>query len=71
MPKFLDFVSRDYLSGLVVPSIHAFSGNIESRIKMFQMALENGQQILFVDENLLLNDQTGIDLIRKIYALER
>ena len=69
MPKLLDFVSKTTLSGLVVPSVHAFSGTVTERMKMFQLALKNGQQIIFVDENLLLKSKDDLDTVGKIYDM--
>ena len=69
MPKFLDFVNNPKLAGLVLPSIHAFSGSIELRMKMFETAIRNGQQLLFADENLVVNDAKGLELVNRIYQL--
>lgn len=71
MPKLLDFVSRPSLSGLIVPSIQAFGGSTEARLEMFERALSNGQQILFVDENLLMKDRGDLDLIARLYTIEK
>lgn len=68
MPKFRDYVTRDYLSGIVLPSIHAFSCNIETRLELISLAIKNNQQLIFADENLLVKDKQDIKYIEKIYS---
>jgi sporadic carbohydrate cluster 2OG-Fe(II) oxygenase len=70
MPKLEDFVSRTNISGIIVPSIHAFSGNTELTLSMFHTAIKNGQQLLFVDENLLVQSAEDLSLVEKIYSLQ-
>lgn len=67
MPKFRDYVTKDYLSGIVLPSIHAFSCDIETRLELINLAIKNNQQLVFADENLLVNDKQDIQYIEKIY----
>ena len=69
MPKLGDYVSRKNISGLILPSIYAFSGNKELLLSMFETALDNKQQLLFVDENLLVGDTNDLEVIKKIYSL--
>ena len=71
MPKLQDFVERDNISGLVVPSIHAFSGTLEKTKQLFEQSLKSGQQILFADENILLKDEQGLETIFQILNLEK
>ena len=71
MPKLQDFVERDNLSGLVVPSIHAFSGTNDKIKDLFAQSLSSGQQILFADENILLKDEQGLETIFQILNLEK
>lgn len=68
MPKLLDYTNKTTLSGLIFPSVHAFSGDIESRLKMFANAIKNDQQLLFIDENLLVTDLSDLRLIERIYS---
>jgi hypothetical protein len=69
MPKLLDFVSNPAVSGLIVPSVHAFSGTVNERMSMFETAVKNGKQIIFVDENLLVKSSADLDTVQKIYEL--
>lgn len=69
MPKLKDFVSKTSLSGLIVPSVHAFSGSINERLSMFETSLKNKQQILFVDENLLVKNLNDLKTVEKIYEI--
>lgn len=66
MPKLLDFVSRTTISGLLVPSIHAFSGDLDLTLSMFERALDNGQQIIFADEQILMSNKDDLALIKRI-----
>lgn len=70
MPKLQDFVSRNNIGGLLLPSIHAFSGEKHKILEMFIQAIDNGQQLLFVDENILATTHKDIDLIEQIYNIE-
>jgi len=70
MPKLQDFVSRNNIGGLIFPSIHAFSGEKRDLLNMFTQAVDSGQQLLFVDENLLITCDDDIKIIEKIYNLE-
>lgn len=67
MPKLRDFVNRDTLSGIVLPSIHAFSCDIDLRLELFETGINNGQQLIFADENLLIKTQSDLENVEKIY----
>jgi hypothetical protein len=69
MPKLQDFVSRTGIKGLVLPSVHAFSGNIEQRLSMFKTAINNGQQLLFVDEQILICTLKDLSLLEQLYSV--
>ena len=69
MPKLLDFVNKTTIKGLVLPSIHAFSGDIDLRLSMFRTAIANGQQLLFVDEQILITTMTELSQIEKLYIV--
>ena len=66
MPKLFDFISREN-TGIVFPSIFNFSIPVEERIDLFQKALDDGCQLLFCDENLLLKTPKHIDTIKTYY----
>lgn len=68
MPKLHDYTNKVTLAGLVMASVHAFSGNIEQRLEMFANAINNGQQLIFVDENLLISTKEDLKIIEKIYS---
>lgn len=68
-PKLRDFVNKSSLAGIVMPSIHAFSCNTDLRIELFELALSNGIQLIFADENLLVTDASGIKKIEKFYSI--
>ena len=67
MPKFRDFVNKDTLSGIILPSIHAFSCDYELRLELFETSIKNGQQLIFADENLLIKTQSDLENVEKIY----
>lgn len=69
MPKLKNFTSMTALSGLIFPSVHAFSCDISLRLELFEQAVSNGQQLIFADENLLITTRQDIDAIKKIYEL--
>ena len=69
MPKLQDFVNRSNIKGLVLPSIHAFSGSIDLRMSMFKTAIDNGQQLVFVDEQILISTQEELKLLEKLYSV--
>jgi sporadic carbohydrate cluster 2OG-Fe(II) oxygenase len=69
MPKLLDFVSKTTISGLIFPSVHAFSGSVPQRLAMFTTAINNGQQLMFVDENIVVQTVKDIDIVKKIYDI--
>lgn len=66
MPKLKDFVSKQG-NGIVLPSIYNFSLPINQRIQLFEEALENKVQLIFVDENIVLSSKNDIELIKKYY----
>lgn len=66
MPKLFDYVSRKN-TGIVFPSIYNFSLPISDRIDIFQKALDDGCQLIFCDENLLLKTAKDIDVIKTYY----
>lgn len=66
MPKLKDFLSREG-NGIVLPSIYNFSLPIDQRIELFEQALENNVQLIFVDENIVLDSKKDIELIKKYY----
>jgi sporadic carbohydrate cluster 2OG-Fe(II) oxygenase len=67
MPKLQNFTNMTNIAGLVLPSVHAFSGSIASRLEMFHTAVDNQQQLIFADENFLVSTHHHIELIKKIY----
>lgn len=67
MPKLEDYTNKTGLAGLILPSVHAFSCDVETRLRLFANAITHGQQLLFVDENLLIKDVSDIKLIERIY----
>jgi sporadic carbohydrate cluster 2OG-Fe(II) oxygenase len=69
MPKLQDYTNKTTLSGMIFPSIHAFSGDIESRFRMFSNAINNGQQLIFVDENLLITNHKELEFVDRIYQV--
>jgi len=66
MPKLLDFISRKN-TGIVFPSIYNFSLPISERISMFKDALDNNCQLVFCDENLIIDTADDIEIIKKYY----
>jgi len=67
MPKLLDFVSRQN-TGIVFPSIYNFSLTTAERISLFEDALNNNCQLIFCDENLIINTIEDIEIIKKYYS---
>ena len=56
------------IDGIILPSIYALTAEPVFRLKLFQLALDKGVQLVFVDENILLDSQASLDYIKKIYA---
>jgi sporadic carbohydrate cluster 2OG-Fe(II) oxygenase len=69
MPKLRDFVNKSTLAGIVMPSIHAFGGDIKLRIELFKIAINNGQQLIFADENILATTLNDVEQIEKLYQV--
>lgn len=55
-------------TGIVMASIYNFSISTQKRIEWFHYAVENDVQMIFVDENILLQNQEDIKLIERYYA---
>jgi hypothetical protein len=53
---------------IAFPSIYAFTAEPKLRLEIMQLALDKGIQLVFVDENILLDSQASLDYIKKIYA---
>lgn len=68
MPKFRNYVSLKNIGGIMVPSIHGFSGTKELCFELYKIALDNNIQILFVDEKILLTSAKDLDIIERILA---
>ena len=66
MPKFQDFISRQGI-GIVLASIYNFSVTPDERIKLFREAIANGNQLIFVDENILVDRESDLDLVKQFY----
>ena len=66
MPKLYDFVSRKN-TGIVFPSIYNFSITPDERYSLFEQAIENHCQLIFCDENLIVNKKEDIEIIKKYY----
>jgi sporadic carbohydrate cluster 2OG-Fe(II) oxygenase len=69
MPKFRDYVNRNTLAGIILPSIHAFSCDIDLRLELIDIALSNNIQLVFADENLLIANGDDVNLIKQIYNI--
>lgn len=66
MPKFKDFISKKN-TGIVFASIYNFSISIEERIECFKEAISNNIQLLFCDENLIVNTEEDLEVIQRYY----
>ena len=55
-------------TGIVMASIYNFSVSTQKRIEWFHYAVENDVQMIFVDENILLQNKEDIKLIEQYYA---
>jgi len=66
MPKFVDFINKKN-TGIVFASIYNFSLDIEERIEYFKTAIKNNCQLIFVDENILVDKEEDLELIKKYY----
>jgi hypothetical protein len=66
MPKFKDFISKKNI-GIVFPSIYNFSISVEERLECFKEAITNNIQLLFCDENLIVDNMEDLKIIKKYY----
>ena len=71
MPKLREYATNPYISGIMVPSIHAFSGPKDLCLELFETIIGTGKQIIFVDENLHITDCSGLDLVQRLYEIKR
>lgn len=69
MPKFADYCNSNSISGILMPSIYALSGDREKIISMLKVALSNNIQVMFADEEIFVRNIKDLDHIEKIYAL--
>jgi sporadic carbohydrate cluster 2OG-Fe(II) oxygenase len=69
MPKLREYVNKKDFKGILFPSVDAFSGSKELRLELFRTALENGQQLIFADENLLISNLKELEQVERLYAL--
>lgn len=67
MPKLKDYVCNKTLSGIILPSIHAFSCDSDLKYELFNTALDNNIQLVFADENLLIDNKILLQNIRNFY----
>jgi sporadic carbohydrate cluster 2OG-Fe(II) oxygenase len=68
MPKFRNYVNLKTLSGIVLPSIHAFSGDRELVEELLNLAIDNQIQLVFADENTLVTSKEDLDKILRYYV---
>jgi len=66
MPKFKDFITKKN-TGIVFASIYNFSISVEERLECFKEAIANNIQLLFCDENLIVNNVEDLELIKRYY----
>jgi hypothetical protein len=66
MPKFQDFISRQRV-GIVLASIYNFSITPAERIELFREAIANQNQLIFVDENIIVDQESDLDQIQELY----
>lgn len=64
--KLLDFLSREN-TGIVFPSIYNFSLPVAERMRVFEIALAKDCQLLFCDENLIVNTTKDLEIIKTYY----
>jgi sporadic carbohydrate cluster 2OG-Fe(II) oxygenase len=69
MPKLQEIIQNKNVKGIMFPSIHAFSCTTSEAIELFEMSVNNGKQLFFADESLLVTTQNDIDLIDNLYKL--
>ena len=69
-PNLLHLINQDNELGIIMPSVHCLSCDVDRRMEIFKLAIDKGIQILFCDENILLDNAKDLDLIEKIYNLE-
>ena len=70
-PQFQNIVKQGYVDGIIVPSVYAFNLSLDRRLEVFASAVDQGIQILFADENLVLADQSDLDRIKKLFDFIR
>lgn len=70
-PRLRNFLSCTDLDGIVMPSIYAFACDTDLRLELWYEAVKNNIQLLFCDENILVTEEKDIELIKKLYAIEK
>ena len=54
-------------TGILFASIYNFSISVEERLECFKEAIANNIQLLFCDENLIVDNMEDLKIIKKYY----
>lgn len=65
-PMLEDFIRDEYIGGIIIPSILGMSNNAERRTFLLNLAIEQQKPIIFVDERIMITQQSDINYINRI-----
>ena len=65
--NFQYMISNSTVDGVVLPSIYALTAEPCLRLELMKQALDNKVQLVFVDENILLDCEEALGYIKEIY----
>lgn len=68
-PTFKYRLTQDY-SGIMLPSIFSLNSTIEESIEMIQLGLDQGIQLLFCDENIVVTDEQDLYKVERLLRLK-
>ena len=66
-PMLEDFIKDPYIQGIMIPSILGMTTDKKRRDELFDLALSNGTELLFIDERILLNNDKEREYLDKIF----
>ena len=69
MPKLSDYCESKNISGILMPSIYSLSGEIHQIIDILKTAVANNIQIIFADEEIIVESEMDIEFIKRFYDL--
>jgi len=60
-------IDNGAIDGIILPSIYAITAEPSLRLKIMETAIERNIQMVFVDEDILLDSKESLEYIKRIY----